>query len=415
MTKKIEKEIKLLGKYNNQLKFSSSSLKDSLSKIETLLDILKIKHGNIENITQIDEYYDTYNNKLLNEHASLRIRYKGKRVYLTIKKMIQNEDNVLPNLSRSETEIQLKSEKIEDVVNKYGKEVLDIKPDELLKTIQVNNIRNVIPIQTNIRKYELCFDKYYFYIPNENKKSEDYYEIEIETNNLKISDDEQLVQLTRLFIETWEFIENLESKYERGRKWIANTTQQYLSKQFIVFDIVKYSKRQSYIQKDIILEFNRIVEEKLEEYGFNKGCIKIPTGDGMIIGLNEKCNIILFISSIIKKIKFINKNCQEEKRIDIRTAIHFGSIFEYQDINNYKNYAGIGINIACRIIGEAKNFQVLVSEEFYQSLFDQGFIDEDSFSEQFEIKVKHGVCLKVRNYYNEYSNVGIPNTHININ
>lgn len=403
----VEREIKLLGRYNNQLKFSSGSLNDSLSKIEKLLDILKIEHGSIENIKQIDEYYDTCNNELLNKHASFRIRYKNK-------KMVENEDNILPNLSRNETEIELKPEKIEDVINEYAKKVFDIEPDKLLKKIQVHNIRSIIPINTNVRNYELCFDKYYFYIPNENKKSEDYYEIEIETDNVKISDDEQLVQLTRLFIEIWEFVGNLESKYERGRKWIANITQQYLNKQFIVFDVVKYSKRQSYVQKDIILEFNRIVEEKLEEYDFDKGCIKILTGDGMIIGLNEKSNIMLFIISIIKKIKFVNQNCQEEKRIEIRTALHFGSIFEYQDINNHKNYAGMGINMACRIIGDAKNFQILVSEEFCQSLFNQGFIDEDSFSEQFKIKVKHGVCLKVRNYYNEYSNVGIPSAHINV-
>ena len=64
---KDEKEVKLVGGHNNQLKYSDCSKEDVLKKIQNLFDALKIKHRNLQRRKQTDQYYDSDRNDIYRE------------------------------------------------------------------------------------------------------------------------------------------------------------------------------------------------------------------------------------------------------------------------------------------------------------------------------------------------------------
>lgn len=408
MCKKVETEIKLLGQYNNQLKYSNDTYDDSIKKIKNLLKILHIKSSMPISKYQSDTYFDTSDNKLLGMNYSARVRKINKEnTSVTLKSPVEEQtENKLQALARKEDEYFLEPNKnakafIEDLVaTQWG--ILDIQ-----EKLVVHTIRNVIPIETQWYKYELCFDKYNFYNCVQNKKSEDYYEIEIESDKPIQSTDEQISQLTAIFTQILGFTGSSISKYQRGIDW-SNRLPDYTNKQFLAFDIVKYSTKQSYIQKEMIVKFTSLIDDVLKDMGLNSKTLKLPTGDGMFLCFDESRRILPLLGPILQKLAEINLNYQPKDRIDIRTSLHYGSVFEYQDINNHKNYAGMGINFTARIIGHAQKHQVLISEDIYNYLYQQNHICIDNVSKPFTICVKHDVLLTVRNYYDSYLNIGIP-------
>lgn len=408
MLNKLETEIKLWGQYNNQLKYSNDSCEDSIKKIKLLLKRLDIHFFPPVQKQQVDTYYDTEDNRLLRMESSARVRrVDGEQVLITLKCAAENRNDAkLHTLARNEEERPLNlGENAEKAIKSLVKERLSVIG--IQEQLTVHNTRSLIPIETETRRYELCFDKYYFYSRTQNRRSEDFYEIEIESDTQTISDDKQLSQLAGIFIDILGFVGNPSSKYRRGIEW-CNSVPNYDNKQFIVFDIVKYSLRESYAQKEMIVKFGSLVGECLKEEGLDQDCLKIPTGDGMFLCLDERKRIIPLLVRLFRKVDRVNQNCQAEDRIVVRTALHDGPVFEYQDINNHRNYAGLGINMAARIISQADDHQILVSEELYKRLCDQDQTEKCNFSDKYTITVKHGVALEIRNFYDSYLKVGIP-------
>lgn len=402
---KTETELKLIGCVNNQLKYAGDMAEEVLNKLKESLNLLGIIcNGDPEEIRQRDIYFDTPQQHIRQAKGSLRIRTKGEKSFLTIKRAL----NTQTALSREETEFPI--DRGEDELNlvttyfhKYFPQFQDREPGEIL---QVINRRYCIPIQTAQGKYDLCFDKYYYYCASSGEASDPLYEIEIEQEDgskNSIADDKDIARLSSLLTVLLGFQVDFTSKYAKGTHWLEHKND-YESRIFVLFDFVSYSKKLAYQQRKLVLEFMELIQPSLE--GVN--CIKIPIGDGMIIGFLPNYNVVAFLHELYLHLQRRNKSLSEDMRLEIRASVHYGLVYEYTDVNKNVNYAGDGINMVARIGSQTAPNQILMSEECYFYLNNTGRIQAGCVSDAQKITVKHGVTLTVRNYRDARANAGVP-------
>lgn len=415
-TEKNEKEVKLIGGYNNQLKYSDCSRNDTIDKIMCILDVLEINHGSMEKVEQKDTYYDTKNLKILKHKGCVRIREKiiddVKEIRLTVKSKENKCVPFLPdNLSRNEDEYVIRAygKKDKDAcANVYAKEKFGLE-EGVSPQLLVFNQRHFCKIQTEFYEYELAYDKYTYINPHDNSESGEFYEIEIELNESKedISQiDDKIFKLAELFKNVMGFNSDGKSKYERGIDWKEKMIESE-NQIFLMFDIVEYSINTSLEQRRKIDKLTSIVKRELSNISGEYQVF--PIGDGMIICVSDKINIMPYLYAILESVHKNNQITPEKMHIILRSSIHIGRVVPYTDINDKKNYAGHGINIVCRINSQAEKNQILVSEDFYDYMKDKELITE-SYSNKFLITVKHGVEIAVRNFYD--SPIGINNRRI---
>ena len=110
-------------------------------------------------------------------------------------------------------------------------------------------------------------------------------------------------------------------------------------------DIVGYSKLLLDEQKerlrrltDIVLATPQVSEST------NEQLVKLPTGDGMALvfrnSSEEPARCALEIAQALKT----------HPEVSVRTGIHSGPVSEVIDVNGHKNLAGVGINMAQRVM-----------------------------------------------------------------
>lgn len=401
---KTETELKLIGCVNNQLKYAGDMAESVLNKLIEALKLLDITcNGDPEEIKQHDIYFDTPQQHIQQAKGSLRIRVKDNRSFLTVKLPLDAHTA----LSRDETEfpIDRKGNDLKIVTPYFHKYFPQFQDRDLKEILEVINRRYCIPIQTVQGKYDLCFDKYYYYCASSGEESDPFYEIEIEQESGaegSIEDDKDIMRLSSLLTVLLGFQVDLTSKYIKGTEWLK-TKDCYDSRIFVLFDFISYSQKPAYLQKKLVLEFTKLVQPILE----GVDCIKIPIGDGMIIGFSPNYNVVAFLHKLYPRLHRHNKG-DDDMRLEIRVSLHYGPVYEYTDINRNINYAGDGINIVARIGSQTAPNQVFISEECYSYLNNTEQIQAESVSDAWEISVKHGVVLTVRNYRDARANIGVP-------
>lgn len=404
----LEQEIKLHGAFNNQLKYSDiPSVEESLNKIGTILDVLDIKYEKACKNKQKDTYYDTHTRKLKSAQCSIRAREIQGNYVVTLKTNARKSEEF--GLIRNEIEVEVKKEEIAEKLNElYEKYFPNSEQGEaLIEQITIHNIRNRFHIHTVVGEYDLCFDKFKYHLQRENRYSEDFYEIEIETSGANAEQqivDPQIQQLSRMLVELFAFKPDYTSKYERGIKW-SQEKFNFEEKLFLMFDLVGYSLENPLDQKTLIERLNHLVKDVLEEHDLFDACTRIPTGDGMILVFQPKAEIIPCMVRIIEQTRIQNR--MSSLNLMYRTALHYGGIHEYQDINNNKNFAGDGINTVARIINEAKAWEILISDAFYKRASALRQIQEKSVGEPKIIVVKHGVKIPIRSFRDRQFGIGL--------
>ena len=402
----MENELKLTGLLNNQLKYVGDTVENALNMLCTSLEILGIQHNTPQKVCQQDIYYDTQQHLLERNNCSLRIRTIANKKILTAKKPSQV---IAAPLQRTEYEqpIPTDGQLLDHVKDFFSYHFSDYAENSLYEIFQVINTRHEIQISTRSgNNYTLCFDKYMYYWQETGISSDSFYEIEIEQigeNNFETDSDIQ--NLSRLFTQLLGFQIERRSKYKQGMDWLREE-QTFENKIFILFDFVSYSKSPSIVQRQLVQDFNNLIHPELEKYV--PGSIKIPIGDGIILGCTHDAKVIAFLNSLFHILHQHNENVQKERRLQIRTALHYGPIYKYTDINGQLNYAGSGINFVARIASQTDSNQVLISQECAQYLLESGRINPQYLSEQTSITVKHGISLPVRNYFDPKSRIGTP-------
>ena len=408
----IESEIKLKGLYNNQLKYSHNS-SESTDKIKKILAVLGVSYDKESTCQQKDEYFDTDNQNLLKNDCSLRIRtvISTGKMTLTFKEPYKHRQNTENSLIRSERDKKViacttDKEKYEEV-QKFADENLDGQRMKSSAIVTVNNERITIPIRTAANKaYSLCLDKFTF-SSYDGRSSDDYYEIEIESESEDDKDitDEKILTLSDLFVNIFDFIPNKKSKYQRGCHWLENQNE-VKHKLFIILDVVGYTLNLPFEQKRIVKRLTFILKQILQKYPIEE-VTRLPVGDGIILVFQEKHNFISILMDILNKIRNTNNCIPEDCRIHVRSALHYGDVFDCQDVNDNVNFVGDGINVAARIINEAKRHQVLVSDDLYKNYKTKGLVDDDHYGKTFTFVDKHDNEIAVHNYYDRSMDIGI--------
>ena len=172
----------------------------------------------------------------------------------------------------------------------------------------------------------------------------------------------------------------------------------------LFLDIVGYSRRLTNEQQTLIDQLNQVVRSS-EEFQSAEAAgrlIKIPTGDGMAL---------VFYKSPAQPVECaleISRALKTYPELRVRMGVHSGPVSAVTDLNDRTNAAGIGINVAQRVMDCGDAGHILLSQRVAEDLA-QYSEWQSQLHDLGEVEVKHGVRVHVFNLYNkELGNPEVP-------
>src|SRR5438046_5140137 len=164
----------------------------------------------------------------------------------------------------------------------------------------------------------------------------------------------------------------------------------------LFMDIVDYSKRLTDEQTEALQELNQIVRntEAVRDAQAAGTLTILPTGDGMAL---------VFTGSVEEPVECaleISHALRAQPSLPVRMGIHSGPIHHVKDANERDNIAGIGINIAQRVMDCGDAGHILVSKRVADDLAQQRRW-QPYLHELGDVEVKHGVVVSLVNLYAE--------------
>jgi TolB-like protein/Flp pilus assembly protein TadD len=164
----------------------------------------------------------------------------------------------------------------------------------------------------------------------------------------------------------------------------------------LFIDIVGYSRLLTDEQSEALQELNQIVRstEAAREAEAAAGLTVLPTGDGMALvftgSVEEPAECALEISRALRA----------QPSLPVRMGIHSGPIHHVMDASGRENIAGVGINIAQRVMDCGDAGHILVSKRVGDDLAQQRRW-QPYLHELGDVEVKHGVVVSLVNLYAE--------------
>src|SRR5215470_2319189 len=169
-------------------------------------------------------------------------------------------------------------------------------------------------------------------------------------------------------------------------------------------DIVGYSKLPINQQRAVVERLNEIVRGADEFQAAEKAgrLITIPTGDGIMLAFYHSpeapVECALEISRALKK----------HPELQLRMGIHSGPVSGVIDATGKANVAGVGINIAQRVMDCGDAGHILLSKHVAEDLEEYPHW-QPHLHELGECEVKHGVRVSVVNLHTaELGNPAVP-------
>src|SRR5216110_1039804 len=163
----------------------------------------------------------------------------------------------------------------------------------------------------------------------------------------------------------------------------------------LFLDIVGYSKALTDEQQELVDRLNQVVRgsEEFQKAADADRLIKIPTGDGMALifynSPEQPVNCALEISRSLKN-----------SSLPVRMGVHSGPVSAVTDLNDRTSAAGVGINIAQRIMDCGDTGHIVLSQRVAEDL--QQYSEwQPQLHDLGEVEVKHGVRVHVFNLYNK--------------
>src|SRR3989440_778191 len=160
-------------------------------------------------------------------------------------------------------------------------------------------------------------------------------------------------------------------------------------------DIVAYSKMASDDQRAAIEKLNQIVQstdEFRKEESENR-LLKLATGDGMALifyhSPEDPVECALEISRAIK---------EQHSNLRLRMGVHSGPVSGVVDVNGRANVAGVGINIAQRVMDCGDAGHILLSKRVAEDL-EQFAHWRPHLYHLGECEVKHGEKVEIVNLF----------------
>src|SRR5438093_10966356 len=172
----------------------------------------------------------------------------------------------------------------------------------------------------------------------------------------------------------------------------------------LFIDIVGYSMLSINDQRAAIDELTQAVRtsEQFQNAEAAARLIKIPTGDGMAL---------VFYKSPAQPVECaleISRALKAYPELRVRMGVHSGPVSAVTDLNDRTNAAGIGINIAQRVMDCGDAGHILLSQRVAEDLAQYGQW-QSQLHDLGEVEVKHGARVHVFNLYNkELGNPEVP-------
>src|SRR5437773_6560292 len=164
----------------------------------------------------------------------------------------------------------------------------------------------------------------------------------------------------------------------------------------LFMDIVGYSKLLTDEQSEALQELNQVVRgtEAAREAEAAAALTILPTGDGMAL---------VFTGSVEEPVECaleISQAFRAQPSLPVRMGIHSGPIHHVKDANGRDNIAGVGINIAQRVMDCGDAGHILVSKRVADDLAQQRRW-QPYLHELGDVEVKHGAVVSLVNLYAE--------------
>src|SRR5438094_395688 len=182
-------------------------------------------------------------------------------------------------------------------------------------------------------------------------------------------------------------------------------------------DIVGYSKLLTDQQRELLNELNKIVREtpQFKQAEAVGKLIRLPTGDGMALAFFTNPEAALKCAIEISKAVGQALPPAEEKQgqagalaLQLRMGLHSGPVSGVTDVNERSNVAGVGINMAQRVMDCGDAGHILLSSRIADDLAQQSRL-RPSLHELGPVEVKHGVKVEIVNFYtDEVGNPELP-------
>jgi TolB-like protein/Tfp pilus assembly protein PilF len=172
----------------------------------------------------------------------------------------------------------------------------------------------------------------------------------------------------------------------------------------LFMDVVGYSKLLINEQRELQQQLSQIVRdtEPFRTAETAGKLIRLPVGDGMAL---------VFFNSPEAPVRCAletSKALKENPRIQLRMGIHSGPVNQVRDINDRTNIAGVGINIAQRVMDCADGGHILLSKRMAEDLA-QSRQWQPHLHNLGDCEVKHGVNISVVNLYgDDFGNSQVP-------
>jgi TolB-like protein len=164
----------------------------------------------------------------------------------------------------------------------------------------------------------------------------------------------------------------------------------------LFMDIVGYSRLLVDEQSGLSQQLNLIVRntEQVVSAERKGKLIRLPTGDGMAL--------VFFTSpeAPMHCALEISRALKEKPAIKLRMGLHSGPVNTISDVNERENVAGVGINVAQRIMDCGDAGHILLSKRVAEDL-SQYARWRPYLHDLGQIEVKHGVKIDVASFYND--------------
>jgi tetratricopeptide (TPR) repeat protein/class 3 adenylate cyclase len=164
----------------------------------------------------------------------------------------------------------------------------------------------------------------------------------------------------------------------------------------LFMDIVAYSRLPMDEQHEALHHLQEAVRETQE---FERGkasdqLIRLPTGDGMAL---------VFLGDVEAPVRCaleLHRILRRWPEMQLRMGIHTGPVYLVDDINDARNVAGGGINIAQRVMDCGDGGHILISKTVADVL-DQVSKWKTALHDLGAAEVKHGVRVRLYNLYTD--------------
>ncbi len=164
----------------------------------------------------------------------------------------------------------------------------------------------------------------------------------------------------------------------------------------LFIDIVGYSTRLTDEQQASVDQLNQVVRgsDEFQKASATGRLMKIPTGDGMAL---------IFYNSPEQPVECameISRDLRGHPGLGVRMGVHSGPVSAVTDVNDRINAAGVGINLAQRVMDCGDAGHILLSKRVAEDLQQNGRW-RPSLHDLGEVEVKHGERVHVFNFYTD--------------